>query len=216
MSGKRANDDSDVEAEEEEEEEEYVVEKILDKRLRAGKVEYFLKWKGYSEEDNTWEPEENLECQDLIQAFLEKEKQKTQKPEKEKEKPVKTVARKEKPVEAEKPEKAAALTSVKKRDKGEDKEQDEPSSTSTSASGKKKARRDPAGPKGFDRDLEPEKIIGATDANGELSFLMKWKDSEEADMVKAEDANKRCPQVVIKFYEDRLTWQSTSTENNGK
>jgi len=58
-----------------EDEEEFVVEKILNKRVGEGGIEYLVKWKNYedNDENNTWEPIRNLEsCSDLIDA-MEKE-----------------------------------------------------------------------------------------------------------------------------------------------
>ena len=66
-----------------EQEEEHSVEQILNKRTIEGKVEYFSKWKGYSDEYNTWVPQENIDCEELIRAFEENlklnEKEKTYK-----------------------------------------------------------------------------------------------------------------------------------------
>jgi hypothetical protein len=39
----------------------YEVQEILNSRLRRGKLEYLIKWKGYTNENNTWEPEANVD-----------------------------------------------------------------------------------------------------------------------------------------------------------
>ena len=175
MSKKSDKENSPTEAEEE-----FSVEKVLDRRTRNGKVEYYLKWKGYSSDDNTWEPEENLDCPDLISEFEENRKKKEQ---------------------AKKDDKRKKRGSSPPEDK-------KPSKRKQSDEDKK--------PQGFDRGLEPERIIGDTDSSGELMFLMKWKGTDEADLVPAKKANVRCPQIVIQFYEQRLTWHNPTNDEEGK
>lgn len=152
----------------------FIVEKVLDRRVVKGRVEYLLKWKGFNDSnDNTWEPEDNLECPELINVFLEKQRQ------------------------------AKELLIQADRNKGKRKSEDKDSDDT------KKMKTEP---KGFDRGLEPEKIIGATDSSGELRFMIKWKGCNDADLVPAREANLKCPQAVIAFYEKRLTWSAADND----
>nr|XP_057918592.1 chromobox protein homolog 7 isoform X2 [Doryrhamphus excisus] len=51
----------------------FAVESIVKKRVRKGNVEYLLKWKGWPPKYSTWEPEEHILDQRLVQAYEEKE-----------------------------------------------------------------------------------------------------------------------------------------------
>ena len=106
-------------------EEEFTVERILDKRVRNSKVEYLIKWEGYPDTENTWEPQENLDCPDIISAYEE---------------------RAEKKKEEKKRKKEAESSGGKKKQKVVEEEDNKP--------------------RGFDRGLQPERIIGATDSSG--------------------------------------------------
>ena len=46
------------------------VNAIVDDRVREGIVEYKLSWVGYSELHDSWERENNLKCNDLVQSYL--------------------------------------------------------------------------------------------------------------------------------------------------
>ncbi|XP_049627667.1 chromobox protein homolog 7 isoform X3 [Suncus etruscus] len=51
----------------------FAVESIRKKRVRKGKVEYLVKWKGWPPKYSTWEPEEHILDPRLVLAYEEKE-----------------------------------------------------------------------------------------------------------------------------------------------
>ncbi|KAH8409479.1 hypothetical protein KR222_006377 [Zaprionus bogoriensis] len=188
----------------EEEEEEYAVEKILDRRVRKGKVEYYLKWKGYAETENTWEPEGNLDCQDLIQQYELARKDEV-------------TAKKDRPASSAK-SKESGRTSATASNSGSSKRKSEEPAAPASSKSKRIEAEDssndliPAGGTGFDRGLEAEKILGASDNNGRLTFLIQFKGVDQAEMVPSTVANVKIPQMVIRFYEERLSWYSDNED----
>lgn len=238
-------------------EEEYSVEKILNKRVTKGKVEYYLKWKGYNEEDNTWEPEENLDCEELIKEFEEK-LQKKEKAKKERSKEQSKDQQKDASERGRKrtlsnstiasatsdagpskerkrgtpPKRGGSKTVEKvdktdKFDKPDDENEDEvenddeeniieendiAENSLDNSNDSNMTANDPVSVL-RNSSREPESIIGATDSSGQLMFLLKWKGIEEADLIPAKEANLMCPQVVIKFYEERLTWHAPPGNN---
>jgi hypothetical protein len=58
-------------ADESNSDEEYEVDKIVQMRYkRDGGREFLVHWKRWSKDYDTWEPEENLSCPDLIEKFM--------------------------------------------------------------------------------------------------------------------------------------------------
>lgn len=191
------------------EEEIYEVEKVVDKRMHKGKVEYLLKWKGYSSNENTWEHEDSLDCSELLQEYESNRARERHE----------VVVKKEKKEKRKEPSDIKAEGKTKRR------------KVSETVSGKKERSCLPASESndvteeepGRDDDVDPlaegweaSDILGATDVEGKVHFLIKWKDSDRADLIPSTIANKRWPQIVIKFYEDRVTWtQTNDNEENG-
>lgn len=208
----------------------------MDKRTKLGKTEYFLKWNGYTDEENTWEPEENLDCEELIKEFELQFKRREKELRKKKEKPERarkrtlsnsTIAsgassdagpsKERRKVSPPKPKEKSTEKEVHENgvDKSDDYEtiDDEEEEEVEERKEDKDMNDSEATAASPHAGKIPEKIIGATDSSGHLMFLLKWKGIEEADLIAAKDANTMCPQIVIKFYEERLTWHSPDNKN---
>lgn len=180
---------------------EFVVEKIIHRRIFNGRVEYFLKWKGFTDADNTWEPQDNLDCPELIEEFLRQNLhllEQTEEVENEQQEliPKEEMTEQETEISCMQSLQSQQQALAAQSDSSVLHPNDEQSDSSTNLS----------------TYLEPECIIGSTDRQGELMFLVKWKNSDDVALLPAREASTRCPQVVIDFYEQKLTWHCGDDE----
>ncbi|XP_077124620.1 uncharacterized protein LOC143781741 [Ranitomeya variabilis] len=49
--------------------EQFVVEEIIDSRIRRNRLQYLIRWQGYPPEEDSWEPVENINAQQKISRF---------------------------------------------------------------------------------------------------------------------------------------------------
>lgn len=166
----------------------YYVERILDKRINNGKNEYFVKWLNYGLEDNTWEPEENMNCDQLIAEYEEKYK------------PV-TIESAKTP-QSNTVENGNIENTVPKNN-DDDNRPISPIDNIVVRDANDLVLN----------SLVPERIIGAINHPDGMLFLVKWMNREKADLVASDLAKDQFPQVVIEFYQRnfRLVDPSGST-----
>lgn len=63
----------DEEKDDKDNQKEFEVEKILEVHFKKNKTrEFLIRWKGFTSADDTWEPEKNLNCPELIAKFMQK------------------------------------------------------------------------------------------------------------------------------------------------
>ena len=198
-SGDEGDDDDD------EGEAEYIVERVVDKRVKGkGKIEYLLKWKGFDDADNTWEPADNLECFKLIEEFESKAKAGG------KERKIPAARdRKKKAGSSSSDDEAKSATQVAKSRSSADKSNTDADQSKTDSDQSKTDvnMSDADADSGLRSDLEAESIVGAARDNGKLMFRIKWKGCEGMDLIDSDKAKQEWPHAVIEYYEKLVRWE---------
>ncbi|CAG8526819.1 943_t:CDS:2 [Paraglomus occultum] len=165
-------------------EDEYVVERVLRHRRKNGHLQFFLKWKGYPDSENTWEDEENVFAQNLVEEYWEgiggrpntktASKSKTNGDNSSKSAPTRSDFKRKRAIDL--------------SDEGIDTDDDFPPSYWGS----------------WEEEVENIETVEKT--NEGLFVYLHWKNGQRT-VHDSREVNEKCPQKVISFYEKHLRFR---------
>ncbi|EAL65955.1 chromo domain-containing protein [Dictyostelium discoideum AX4] len=195
----------------------FEVEKILDKRVQHGRIQYSIRWKGFTADYDTWEDEDNVAgCPELVKEFESSREQEKKKSRKRKNVIVnddQTAVESSSPPPTTKPSSSSSSTKTTKA----------ATSTTTNTSTQQKTNHlidDEEYIKneyikfgvpyiegiGFENGHCVEEIIGCKPfgQDNTLFFFVKWRGQEKLSWVLNEILKHKEPLQLIEFYENRL------------
>ncbi|XP_034190669.1 uncharacterized protein LOC117608970 [Osmia lignaria lignaria] len=160
---------------------EYEVEKIVGQRTIKGRRQFLIRWKGYGEDSDTWEQEEDLNCSQLIEEFLAEDEENHEE-----------IKPKKSENSAKSPKKVAEVDRKSKKLKNNTKRKSENDKQITADDGKND--------KDDQKEFEVEKIIEVQyKKNKTREFLIRWKGFTSADDTWEPEENLNCPELIAKF-----------------
>lgn len=191
---------------------EYDVEKIVGHKVERGQISYWVKWKGYGEDANTWEAANTVHCPELIDQYRQKYFGAPATNGKSKPTPKRAAVdtKKNKATPAKKKKKAPKIVPDDTDDDDDDDDADE------DANDEDTGDRDPLEDT-TEKEWEVEDVVDERTLKGKKEYLIRWKGCK-ADQDTWEPAhNVNCPDIIAKFEKKHAAASKKSTgEKQGK
>lgn len=174
--------------------EQYDVEKIMGEKIEFGKRFFLVKWKGWAEKDNSWEPEESIECFDLVDIF--RDSCRSVKPKASKQSPVK----KAKATKYVKKGKSGSEKRGRPKKKAKKQESDDDDEGENENDEEEQEDNDEENGTGDDTEWDVEKILKERDVDGKKEYLIRWKGCKPADDTwEPEESVDNCRDLLTAF-----------------
>ncbi|KAH6576816.1 hypothetical protein BASA62_001198 [Batrachochytrium salamandrivorans] len=202
-------------------EEEFEVERIIKHRKHQGVEQFYIKWKGYPDSDNTWEPVDVVDAPELVQKFWETMASSKAKKGGHSATAIRAAASQESPSKRHKTTPAKngkssshASSSNKKKSSGSKSDSAQKRNHTDTEEADDYLQKvylssdaltaDVCAKSSWEDIVDSIETMEASSTGGdELSVYVNWKDGKKI-VVSSKLANAKCPQKIIKFYERHL------------